>query len=557
MKLKIIFLGGVGEIGKNMTLFECDNEIVVLDSGVSFPTSEMPGVDLVIPDITYLKENKSKIKGVILTHGHEDHIGGVPFLVKELGKTTLYGTRLTLALVGNKLREHNVEDKVTYKEVGDRTVVKLGKYFSIEFVHVSHSVAGSLAVAITTPAGVVFHTGDFKIDYTPLCGEIMNLSRIAEIGKKGVLCLLSESTNVERDGYTMSESVVARSLDELFTQNAKKRIIITTFSSNVDRLQQMFEIAKRHKRKVALSGRSIINVVETAQKAGYLTVDKDLLVDVSRISNIPDHNLAIFSTGSQGEPMSALTRMASGEFNKVTIGKNDTIILSSSPIPGNERDIYKVINNLYRLGASVVYSAISEVHVSGHACKEELKLIYTLIKPRFFIPVHGEYRHLSQHAALVEQLGHKSGQIFIPEIGDCVELDGKRLIKRDKVPNGNVLIDGIVVDVGNSILKDRLALSEEGIIIVTASVFAGRIVSQPQIITRGCFYAGDNNGGAVIDEIKRLSVEALNSVLPKHDINAAKMAVTKQIRGYFKKHYQRFPMILPIIMVCDLDKNRI
>lgn len=557
MKVKIMFLGGIGEIGKNMTVLECGDEIIVIDSGVSFPTSEMPGVDLVIPDITYLKENKSKIKGVILTHGHEDHIGGVPFLVKELGKTTLYGTKLTLALLGNKLREHGVEERVVYKEMGDRSTVRLGKNFGVEFVHVSHSVAGSLAVAVTTPVGVIFHTGDFKIDYTPLCGEIMNLSRIAEIGKKGVLCLLSESTNVEREGYTMSESVVAKSLEDLFTQNAKRRILITTFSSNVDRLQVLFEIAKRHKRKVALSGRSIINVVDTAQKAGYLTVDKDLLVDINRIGNIPDSNLAIFTTGSQGEPMSALTRMASGEFNKVTIGKNDTIILSSSPIPGNERDIYRVINNLYRLGASVVYSAIGEVHVSGHACKEELKLIYTLIKPKFFIPVHGEYRHLSQHAALVEQLGHRPNHIFIPEIGDCVEIDTKKMICKGKVPNGNVLIDGLIGDVGNSILKDRLALSEEGIIIVTASVYAGRMVSQPQVITRGCFYAGDNSGGAVIDEIKRLSAEAINSVLPKHDISAAKQAVTKQVRSYFKKNYQRFPMVLPIIMICDLDKNRI
>jgi len=558
MKLKIMFLGGVGEIGKNMTVFEYGDEIVILDCGVSFPTSEMPGVDLVIPDMTYLKENKSKIKGVLLTHGHEDHIGGVPFLVKELGKTTLYGTRLTLALVGNKLREHNVEEMVTYKEVGDRTTVKLGKNFSIEFIHVSHSVAGSLAIAITTPVGVVFHTGDFKIDYTPLHGEIMNLTRIAEIGKKGVLCLMSESTNVERNGYTMSESVVAESLDSLFTENATRRILITTFSSNVDRLQQMFEIAKRHKRKVALSGRSMINVVDTAQKAGYLTVDKDWVVDINKIANIPDHNLVIFTTGSQGEPMSALTRMASGEFNKVTIGKNDTIILSSSPIPGNERDIYRVINNLYKLGATVVYSAIDEVHVSGHACKEELKLIYTLIKPKFFIPVHGEYRHLSQHASLVEQLGHKKGKIFIPEIGDQIELDSNKLIYKGKVPNGNILIDGLGVgDVGNSILKDRLALSEEGVIIVTAAVWAGKIVAQPQVITRGCFYAGDNTGGAVIDELKRLSTEALTNVMPKFEINAAKQAVIKQLRSYFKKNFQRFPMILPIIMVCDLDKTRI
>ena len=552
MNLKIMFLGGVGEIGKNMTVFEYGDDIVILDAGISFPTSEMPGVDLVMPDITYLKENRQKIRALILTHGHEDHIGAVPFLVKDFTNLTIVGTKLTLALASNKLIEHGLLDKCKQVEVKDCEQLKFG-VFNVEMIHVSHSVAGSMSVCLTTPVGVIFHTGDFKIDYTPLNGEIMNLSRIAEIGKRGVMLLMSESTNVEREGYTMSESVVSKTINRLFADNIKRRIIIATFSSNVDRLQDFFTIAKQYNRKVALSGRSMLRTVETAAEVGYLKYDKAQLVDINKIDKIPDENLLILSTGSQGEPMSALTRMADSVSSTVVVGKNDTIILSSSPIPGNERDIYRVINNLYKLGAEVVYSQMEGVHVSGHACKEELKLIYTLIHPKYFIPVHGEYRHLKQHALMVEKLGHKPKNIFIPEIGDFVEFEKDRLVKKGKVPAGYMLIDGLGVgDVGTSLIKDRLALSEEGIIVVVMSISGGSIVSGPEALSRGCIYTGDNSGNEALERIKELTRTAVNALdLNTAEIGAIKTAVVKELRKYFKKTFQRFPMILPVVMLLD------
>ena len=550
-KLKIIFLGGVGEIGKNMTAFEYGDSIVIIDCGMSFPGSDMPGVDVVIPDVSYLVENRRKIKGILLTHGHEDHIGAVPFVVSKLGgKIDLYGTKLTLGLVENKLLEHGVLDNVNLVSVSDKSVVSLAD-FTAEFIHVSHSVAGSVAICLRTPVGTVFHTGDFKIDYTPLGNEIMNLNRIAEIGKQGVLLLMSESTNVEKPGYTMSESVVQDTINKVFQDAKGRRIIIATFASNVDRLGMIIELARQYKRKIAISGRSMSKYIETAVRVGQMSVDPNMIVDIDKINSIEDGKLVILSTGSQGEPMSALTRMASGEFNKVTIGSNDTIVISATPIPGNEKDVYSVINKLYRLGAMVVYSALQSVHVSGHACQEELKLIYTLIKPRYFIPVHGEYRHLKQHAMLVEKLGQKKSNIIIPEIGDCLEVDKNTFKVIGQVASGNIMVDGLGIgDVGNIVLKDRLSLAEEGILVCVVGVdkLTGKIVSAPEVVSRGCFFASDDAENPV-DEVKQLVVDELKSLEGNHPgISGIKSAIQRCVRRYFRTKLKRNPMVLPVVL---------
>ncbi len=548
-KLKIIFLGGVGEIGKNMTAFEYGNDIVIVDAGSSFPTAEMPGVDVVIPDITYLKENRSKIRGLLLTHGHEDHIGGVPYLLKEINMP-VYGSKLTLALVENKLVEQKIEN---YKlvQVDESSDVNLG-VFKAEFVHVCHSIADSMAIALKTPVGMVFLTGDFKIDYTPIGGQVMNLHRIAEIGKNGVAVLMAESTNVERAGYTMSEVVVTETLRKVFAANAGRRLIVATFASNVDRVQQIIDIAKDSGRKISLGGRSMLKVVDTARKAGMLSFDENDFVDIDKADKIPDGQLCILSTGTQGEPMSALTRMASGQFNKINIGQNDTIVISASPIPGNEKDIYKVINNLYRLGANVIYSSLADVHVSGHACKEELKLMHSLLKPKFFIPIHGEYRHLCQHSRLAQELGTPKNNIVIPEIGDVVEVTSRKISIKGKVPSGIVLVDGLVVgDVGQSLLKDRKTLAEEGIVIVMVGVNTtnGIITSGPEIISRGCIYTGDDSNSAIIEDLKNLASNALADIdLKELNVSITKQLLQKPIKNYFRKKYDRYPMIIPIIL---------
>lgn len=550
-KLKIMFLGGVGEIGKNMTVFEYGDSIVVLDAGMSFPGSDMPGIDVVIPDITYLSENRHKIKGILLTHGHEDHIGAMPFVLKKLGgKVDVYGTKLTLGLVENKLLEHSALDNANFVPVSDKSIVSLGD-FTAEFIHVSHSVAGSCAICLRTPVGTVFHTGDFKVDYTPLGNEIMNLNRIAEIGKQGVLLLMSESTNVEKLGYTMSESVVRDTINKVFQDAKGRRIIIATFASNVDRLGMIIELAKLYKRRIAISGRSMIKYIETAVRVGQMTVDKDMLVDIDKIGSVEDGKLVILSTGSQGEPMSALTRMADGEFNKVTIGSNDTIVISANPIPGNEKDVYNVINKLYRLGAVVVYSALSAVHVSGHACQEELKLLYTLIKPKYFIPVHGEYRHLKQHAMLVEKLGQKKSNIIIPEIGDVVEVDKNTFKVVGQVASGNIMVDGLGVgDVGNIVLKDRLSLAEDGILVCVVGVNKKTydIVSGPEVISRGCFFLGDADKVNPSEEIKALVAEELANDANRQSMSAVKTAVSRVVRKYFRNKLKRNPVVLPVVL---------
>ncbi|MGN1066210.1 MAG: ribonuclease J [Candidatus Fimimonas sp.] len=550
-KLKVMFLGGVGEIGKNMTVFEYGNSIVVLDAGMSFPGTDMPGVDVVIPDFSYLAQNRSKIKGILLTHGHEDHIGAIPYLVEKLeGKLDIYGTKLTLALVENKLVEHNLVGKVNMVPVSDKSVVSLAD-FTAEFIHVSHSVAGSVAIVLRTPVGVVLHTGDFKIDYTPLGNEIMNLNRIAEVGKQGVLLLMSESTNVEKPGYTMSESVVEDTMNKVFHEARGRRLIVATFASNVDRIGMIIELAKLYKRKIAVSGRSMQKYIESACRVGQMTVDPGMLVDIDKIGNIEDGKLVILSTGSQGEPMSALTRMASGEFNKVQIGSNDTIVISASPIPGNERDVYNVVNKLYRLGAMVVYSALSAVHVSGHACQEELKLIYTLVKPKYFIPVHGEYRHLKQHAMLVERLGHKHSNVIIPDIGDCVEVDNSTFKVVGQIASGNIMVDGLGVgDVGNIVLKDRLSLAEEGILVCSVAISkqTGELVSDVELTSRGCFFIDDAEINPM-NELKSLITAELNATLKtKTSIAAVKTTIQRTAKHFFRVKLKRNPVVLALVL---------
>ena len=548
-KLKIMFLGGVGEIGKNMTAFEYGNDIVIVDAGMSFPTAEMPGVDIVIPDITYLKENQSKIRGLLLTHGHEDHIGGVPYLLKELD-IPVYGSRLTLALVENKLVEHEIFNYRLHL-VDESSQVQLG-VFKAEFVHVCHSIADSMAIALKTPVGTVFLTGDFKIDYTPIGGQVMNIHRIAELGKNGVTVLMAESTNVERAGYTMSEVVVTDTLRKVFNSNVGRRLIIATFASNVDRVQQIIDISKECGRKVAFGGRSMSKVVDTAKKAGVLNFDERDVVDIEKVNNVPDGEICILSTGTQGEPMSALTRMASGQFNKINIGKNDTIVISASPIPGNEKDVYKVINNLYRLGATVIYSSLADVHVSGHACREELKLMHSLLKPKFFIPIHGEYRHLCQHARLAESLGMDENNIVIPEIGSVIEVTNRKIAKKDQIPSGIVLVDGLTVgDVGKDLLKDRRTLAEEGIVLVLVGVDTtqGIVTSGPEIISRGCIYTGDDSNSRTVEDLKNLANTALQEIdLKELNVTITKQLIQKPIKSYFRKKYDRYPMIIPIIL---------
>ena len=542
--LKIRFLGGVGEIGKNMTALEYGNDIIVIDAGLTFPGEDMPGVDLVIPDITYLNENKSKIKGILITHGHEDHIGSLPYILKEIN-VPVYGTKLTLTLAENKLREHKINNAIL-KCVKAGSVIKIGS-FSIEFINVNHSIAGALALSITTPIGVVLHTGDYKVDYTPVNGEQMDLVRFSEIGKKGVLLMLAESTNVERNGFTMSERVVGETLDHVFNDNLTKRIIIATFASNVYRLQQILDLALKHKRKVVFSGRSMLNVAEAAAKIGELKIPENLIVDVERLKNFKDSEIVILSTGTQGEPMSALTRMSMGEFNKVTIGKNDTVVISASPIPGNEKMIYRVINNLYKLGAEVVYETLEPIHVSGHACREELKLLHSLVKPKFFIPVHGEYRHLKKHAKLAEELGMPENNVIIAEIGNTVELTSKTIRLGENFQAGSRLVDGIGIDDSESVvLRDRIHLSEDGLIVIVSCVDErkGEIISL-DIVNKGVTL--DEN---LIKEIKSIVQNTIEQTAVKNngDKNEIKQALRRALRNYLFKKTKKNPMVLPIIM---------
>lgn len=541
--LKVRFLGGVGEIGKNMTALEYGKDIIIIDAGLTFPTPDMPGIDLVIPDITYLIQNKDKIRGVFLTHGHEDHIGGLPYLLKELD-IPVYGTKLTLTLADYKLREFKLHS-AKLNCVNPKSVVKVGA-FSVEFINVNHSIPGAVALAINTTSGTVFHSGDFKVDLTPIGGEIIDLARLTEIGKKGVTLMLCESTNVERSGYSMSESVVTDNLDRLFQQNKSRRLIVATFASNLYRLQQILNIAYKNKRKVALSGRSMINVIEAASKIGEITVPQNLIVDIEKIKNYQDKDLVVVSTGSQGEPMSALTRMAMGESSQVTIGKNDTIIISASPIPGNEKSIYQVINNLYRKGAEVVYESLENIHASGHACGEELKIMHSLIKPKFFIPVHGEYRHLKKHADLAKEMGMKDHNIFICDIGDTVEITPKTMKRGDKFQAGSRLVDGLSIDEAQSVVRDRKLISAEGIIVVVCPVSAesGLILQEPDVIGKGAGLTEEQ-----IQDMKYIVIKCLENynIKTAGDLKVIRDIIRRKLRDYLFKKTKKNPMVLPII----------
>ena len=543
--LKIRFLGGVGEIGKNMTALEYGKDIIVIDAGITFPGDNMPGVDLVIPDVTYLAENKSRIRGIIITHGHEDHIGSIPYVMKDLS-APIFGTKLTLTLIESKLKEHKLNE-VSLNCIKAGSTIKLG-CFSIEFINVNHSIAGAVGLSITTPVGVVFHSGDFKIDYTPVNGETMDLSRISEIGKNGVLLMMADSTNIEIDGTTMSESVVKETLDHVFADNLKKRLIIATFASNVHRLQQILDLAVKYKRKVAFSGRSMINIAEAASKIGELTIPDNLIIDVEKIKNFKDEQVLIVSTGTQGEPMSALTRMASGEFNKVVISKNDTVVISASVIPGNEKMIYGVINNLYKLGAEVIYESLEPIHVSGHACRGELKLLHTLIKPKFFIPVHGEYRHLKKHALLAQSIGVKESNIAIAEIGDTVQLTTKTMRMGEKFKAGSRFVDGVGIDGEDSfVLRDRIRLSGDGLVVVVVGVdeFSAQLTSL-EIVGKGLVLSD-----SVIEEAKSNVIHTLSHVdLRKvKDEEELSNIIKRSIKNYLYKSTKKNPMILPVIMV--------
>ncbi len=540
--LKVRFLGGVGEIGKNITALECGKDIIVIDSGITFPTADMPGIDLVAPDITYLIQNKDRVRGVVLTHGHEDHIGGLPYLLKELN-VPVYGTKLTLMLCEHKLKEQKIHD-YTLNCVKTGGVVKLG-CFSVEFIHVNHSIPGSCALAINTPVGMVVHSGDFKVDLTPVNGNMIDMTRFSEIGKRGVTLLLCESTNVEHEGYTMSENVVGETLDRLFVDNKQRRIIIATFATNVHRLQQIIDLAVKHKRKVAFSGRSMLNVVDAAVKVGEIAIPENVVVDIEKIKYVADKDLVIISTGSQGEPMSALTRMASGEFNQVQVGANDTIIISASPIPGNEKSVYQVINNLYRKGAEVVYKSITKIHVSGHACQEELKILHKLLKPKFFIPVHGEYRHLKKHCRLAKDIGMKEGNMLIAEIGDTVELTEKSIKRGERFPSGTRYIDGLSIDDTESVVKDRKHLAEDGLLLTICCVSedTGEILQEPDVINKGSILTEEQ-----VQEVKNIVVRVICGYdFKSADLSDIRNSIRKQLKNYVFKKTKKSPMIIPVI----------
>ena len=542
-KVKIIPLGGLHEIGKNLTLVEYRDDIIIIDCGMTFPEDEMLGIDVVIPDVTYLENNKHRIRGLVLTHGHEDHIGAIPYVLRKLD-LDIYGTGLTIGLLENKLKEHRLSrDKLHVVSAGD--VVKLGK-MEVEWINVNHSIPDACALAIKTPLGYVYHSGDFKVDFTPISGEPINLTRIAEIGQKGVLAMIGESTNVLREGYTMSESKVGETFNRLFQSLSDNRIIIATFASNVHRVQQIINSAEKYGRKVVLSGRSMVNVTETARKLGQFRVKKDTFIDIKDMDKYDDSELVLITTGSQGEPMSALTRIAYGEHRKIQLTPNDAIILSATPIPGNENAVTKVINRLLERGAKVIYETLSEIHVSGHACQEELKLILSLVKPKYFIPAHGEVRHLMKHAKIAQQMGMDEENIFIMENGNCLEISQKSAKLVGDVPSGNILVDGLGVgDVGNIVLRDRRHLSEDGLIIVVISLTKeGKVVSGPDIISRGFVYVRESED--LIEDAKNVVRKILNDDSRDNlrDWNGLKSDIRDNLRSYIFKNTKRNPMIL-------------
>ncbi len=546
--LKIIPLGGLEEIGKNITAFEYDNEIIVVDCGLEFPTDDMLGVDLVIPDFTYLEKNKEKIRGMVITHGHEDHIGAIPYFLKQFD-IPIYATKLTIGLIQNKLEEHKLLRSAKLVEVSAGETINFGK-IKVEFIRSCHSIPDSVMLAIYTPVGIVMHTGDFKIDYTPINSEMTDLTRIAEIGSRGVLALLSDSTNSERKGYTMSESTVGEVFDKLFI-NCKKRIVVATFASNVHRVQQIVNAAVENRRKIAVCGRSMINMIETARKLGYIDAPDNLFIDIDMIKNYTDEQLVIITTGSQGETMSALTRMANGEHKKVEITPNDLIIISATPIPGNEKLVAKVIDDLMKIGAEVVYSSLADVHVSGHACQEEQKLILSLVKPKYFLPVHGEYRQLIAHADTAKKMGIPAENIFMSTNGRILELSEEGAKLTGTVPVGKILVDGLGVgDVGNVVLRDRQHLSQDGLIVIVMTMDAGsgEIVAGPDVISRGFVYVRESEN--LMEEVKKVVREEVQNLEDQGvtDWGTIKSTLKDNLRDYIFQKTKRNPMILPIIM---------
>ncbi len=547
--VRIIPLGGLGEIGKNMTVIECANDMFIIDCGLAFPDADMLGVDLVIPDFTYIERNAERLRGVVLTHGHEDHIGALAYLLKKVN-TPVYGTRLTLALVESKLKEHQLTGKVQLNVVQPRRTVRMG-CMAVEFIHVNHSIPDACGLAIHTPAGVLVHTGDFKVDYSPINGGIIDLARFGELGSRGVLALMADSTNAEREGFTPSERKVGDSFEKLFQTAGNRRIIIATFSSNIHRVQQIIDWAEYYGRKVAIFGRSMVNVISIAVEFGYLKVKEGTLIDIELMNRYSDEQIVLITTGSQGEPMSALTRMAMGDHKKVNITPHDFIIISATPIPGNEKYVTRVVNELMKSGASVVYERMYEVHVSGHACQEELKLMLALTKPRFFLPVHGEYKHLKKHAQLALSMGMDPKNVIIPELGNVIETNGVEMNVVSQAPAGRVLVDGLGVgDVGSIVLRDRKHLAEDGLIIIVVGIdkATNAIVSGPELISRGFVYVREAEN--MMEEARVRVDEALAgcSEAELRDWNTLKGKMRDTLSDYIFSVTKRSPMILPIIL---------
>lgn len=547
-KVRIIPLGGIGEIGKNMTVVEYGDEIVVIDCGLGFPDDDMPGIDLVIPDTTYLEKNASKIKAILITHGHEDHIGAIPYVLRMLN-VPIYATRLSLGLIESKLVEHGLEKQVQLRQVEAGDTVKFGE-ISAEFIHVNHSIADACAIAVKSPAGTVLFSGDFKIDLTPIQGEPMNLSRFGELGNEGVLALVCESTNAERPGYTMSERMVGKSLENIF-RGCTKRIVIATFSSNVHRVQQIISCSHKYGRKVAVTGRSMMNIVEVATRLGYMEIPKGTLIDIGDMKKYKPEQVTVITTGSQGERMSALYRMAYSDHDKITLSDTDLVVISATAIPGNEKLVTNIINELLKKGVEVLNDAVVDVHVSGHACQEDLKMLHVLTKPRYFIPSHGEYKHLKAHYELAKEVGEKPSNILIPEIGKVIEISEEKMEVIGTVPSGKVLVDGFGVgDVGNIVLRDRRHLALDGLIVVVAAVDidSGEIISGPDIVSRGFVYVREAE--ELMEEVRTIAHDTLQTCLDKNmkEWNAIKGKVKDELTDYLYAKTKRKPMILPVIM---------
>ena len=545
-KLKIIPLGGLEQIGMNITAFEYEDSIILVDCGLAFPEDDMLGIDLVIPDITYLKNNVDKVKGFVITHGHEDHIGALPYILKQLN-APVYGTKLTIGLIDNKLEEHNLTRSVKRKVIRHGQSINLGA-FRIEFIKTNHSIADASALAIFSPAGIIIHTGDFKVDYTPVFGDAIDLQRFGELGKKGVLALMCDSTNAERPGFTMSERTVGKTFDNIFAEHKNTRIIIATFASNVDRVQQIINSAYKYGRKVVIEGRSMVNVITTAAELGYLDIPENTLIDIEQMKNYPDEQMVLVTTGSQGESMAALSRMAANVHRKVQVKPGDTVILSSNPIPGNEKAVSRIINELTMMGAKVIFQ---DVHVSGHACQEEIKLIYSLVHPKYAIPVHGEFRHMKAQADIAASLGIPKDNIFILHSGDVLELDEKKAEISGHVPCGSILVDGLGVgDVGNIVLRDRQHLAEDGILIVVLTLerFSNQLLSGPDIVSRGFVYVRESEG--LMEEARHVVEDAITDCMDKHvsDWGKIKNVIKDALSDFLWKRTKRSPMILPIIM---------